>query len=127
MSRSLWFSLPLMVVTGLGFITQLAASNTLLQTIVEEDKRGRVMSFYVMAFMGTAPFGSLLAGTLAEYWGAPRTLLVGGLGCVLGGLWFLRQLPKLREEVRPIYRRMGVLPEIAVGIQEATELRVPPE
>ncbi|MDZ4657743.1 MAG: MFS transporter [Bythopirellula sp.] len=127
MSRSLWFSLPLLVVTGFGFINQLAVSNTLLQTIVDEDKRGRVMSFYVMAFMGTAPFGSLLAGTMAEWWGAPTTLIVGGIGCVLGGLWFFRLLPELREEIRPIYRQKGILPEIATGVQEATELRVPPE
>ncbi len=127
MSRSLWFSLPLLVVTGFGFINQLAVSNTLLQTIVDEDKRGRVMSFYVMAFMGTAPFGSLLAGTMAEWWGAPTTLIVGGIGCVLGGLWFFRLLPELREEIRPTYRQKGILPEIATGVQEATELRVPPE
>lgn len=127
MSRSLWLSLPLLVITGFGFINQLAVSNTLLQTIVDEDKRGRVMSFYVMAFMGTAPFGSLLAGTVAEWWGAPTTLIVGGVGCVLGALWFFRLLPELREEIRPIYRKKGILPEIATGLQEATELRVPPE
>ncbi len=127
MSRSLWISLPLLVVTGLGFITQLAVSNTLLQTIVDEDKRGRVMSYYVMAFMGTAPFGSLLAGSIAERWGAPLTLLAGGGGCIAGGIWFLRLLPDLREGLRPIYRRKGILPEIATGLQEATELRVPPE
>ncbi|WP_197530328.1 MFS transporter [Bythopirellula polymerisocia] len=127
MSRSLWLSIPLLVVTGLGFITQLAVSNTLLQTIVDEDKRGRVMSYYVMAFMGTAPFGSLLAGTIAERWGAPLTLAIGGMGCVLGGIWFFRILPELREELRPIYRKKGILPEIATGIQEATELRIPPE
>lgn len=127
LSRSLWISLPLLVFTGLGFILQLAVSNTLLQTIVDEDKRGRVMSYYVMAFMGTAPFGSLLAGSIAERWGAPLTLMLGGIGCVMGGLWFLQLLPKLREEIRPIYRRKGILPEIATGIQEATELRLPPE
>jgi MFS family permease len=122
LSRSLWLSLPILVLTGVGFITQLAVSNTLLQTIVDEDKRGRVMSYYVMAFMGTAPFGSLLAGTIAEWWGAPATLFVGGIGCMLGGLWFFRILPELREEIRPIYRKKGILPEIAVAVQEATEL-----
>jgi MFS family permease len=122
LSRSLWLSLPILVLTGVGFITQLAVSNTLLQTIVDEDKRGRVMSYYVMAFMGTAPFGSLLAGAVAEWWGAPATLFVGGIGCMLGGLWFFRILPELREEIRPIYRKKGILPEIAVAVQEATEL-----
>lgn len=127
MSRTLWISAPLLVLTGYGFINQLAVSNTLLQTIVDEDKRGRVMSFYVMAFMGTAPFGSLLAGSVAARLGAPTTLMIGGIGCVLGGLWFFRLLPELREEIRPIYRRKGILPEIATGVQEASELPVPPE
>lgn len=127
MSRSLWLSAPLLMVTGYGFINQLAVSNTLLQTIVDEDKRGRVMSFYMMAFMGTAPFGSLLAGSVAERFGAPQTLMVGGVGCVVGALWFFHLLPQLREEVRPIYRRKGILPEIATGVQKASELRVPPE
>jgi MFS family permease len=126
-SRMLWLSLLLMFITGFGFMTQMAASNTVLQTIVDEDKRGRVMSFYTMAFMGTAPFGSLLAGSVAARIGAPRTLLFGGLGCVLGALWFARSLPSLRREVRPIYARIGILPEVAEGIQKTTELGVPPE
>jgi MFS family permease len=126
-SRSLWLSLLLMVVTGLGFMVQMAASNTILQTIVDEDKRGRVMSFYTMAFMGTAPFGSLLAGSVAERIGAPQTLFFGGLCCVLGALWFARSLPSLRREVRPIYVRIGILPEVAEGIQQTSELSVPPE
>ena len=126
-SRILWLSLLLMVVTGLGFMVQMAASNTVLQTIVEEDKRGRVMSFYTMAFMGTAPFGSLLAGSIAERIGAPRTLLFGGVGCVLGAIWFARALPALRRDVRPIYVKIGILPEMAAGIQQTSELSVPPE
>jgi len=125
-SRVIWLSLLLMVVTGLGFMVQMAVSNTVLQTIVEEDKRGRVMSFYTMAFMGTAPFGSLLAGTVAERIGAPHTLLFGGIGCILGALWFAQSLPALRRDVRPIYVRIGILPEMATGIQQSTELSVPP-
>ena len=112
LSRSLWLSLLLLVVTGLGFMVQMAASNTLLQTLVEDDKRGRVMSFYTMAFMGTTPFGSLLAGSLAHRIGAPYTLLLGGLGCVAAALWFARLLPRLREGVRPLYVRLGILPEV---------------
>jgi MFS family permease len=126
-SRVLWLSLALMVVTGLGFMVQMAASNTVLQTIVEEDKRGRVMSFYTMAFMGTAPFGSLLAGSVAERIGAPHTLLFGGLGCIAGALWFAFSLPALRRDVRPIYVRIGVLPEMAASIHTTSELGVPPE
>jgi MFS family permease len=126
-SRVIWLSLPLMVVTGLGFMVQMAASNTVLQTIVEEDKRGRVMSFYTMAFMGTAPFGSLLAGSLAERIGAPRTLMFGGMGCIAGAIWFATSLPKLRRDVRPIYVKIGILPEIATGLQHTSEMSVPPE
>ena len=93
----------------------MAASNTLLQTLVEDDKRGRVMSFYTMSIMGTTPFGSLLAGSLAARIGAPRTLLLGGIGCLAAALWFASLLPKLRELVRPIYVRLGILPEIVEG------------
>jgi predicted MFS family arabinose efflux permease len=126
-SRALWLALPLMVVTGLGFMVQMAASNTLLQTIVDEDKRGRVMSFYTMAFMGTAPFGSLLAGAAAERVGAPHTLLFGGLGCIAGAVWFALSLPALRRDVRPIYVRIGILPEVAAAVHTTAELGVPPE
>jgi MFS family permease len=126
-TRRLWLSLGLMVITGLGFMVQMAASNTVLQTIVEEDKRGRVMSFYTMAFMGTAPFGSLLAGSIAEQIGAPHTLLFGGVGCILGAVWFASSLPALRRDVRPIYIKIGILPELAAGIQHTSELSVPPE
>jgi MFS family permease len=126
-SRLIWLSLLLMVATGLGFMVQMAASNTVLQTIVDEDKRGRVMSFYTMAFMGTAPFGSLLAGSVADRIGAPHTLLIGGLGCIAGAFWFALSLPKLRREVRPIYVRVGILPELATGIHHTSEMSVPPE
>ena len=110
LSRSMWIAIPLLFATGLGFMMQMATSNTLIQTLVEDDKRGRVMSFYTMAFMGTAPFGSLLAGALADRIGTPGTLLAGGVGCILGALWFARLLPGLREEVRPVYIEKGILP-----------------
>jgi len=126
-SRVIWLSLLLMVLTGLGFMVQMAVSNTILQTIVDEDKRGRVMSFYTMAFMGTAPFGSLLAGSVAERIGAPHTLLFGGIGCLLGAVWFAMTLSDLRRDVRPIYVRIGILPEVATGLQHSSELSVPPE
>ena len=126
-SRVEWLSMILMVVTGLGFMVQMATSNTIIQTIVDEDKRGRVMSFYTMAFMGTAPFGSLLAGSLAAQIGAPNTLLIGGVCCVLGAVWFQRALPRLRQFVRPIYIEKGILPEMQRGIFDTAELSVPPE
>jgi MFS family permease len=121
-SRWLALSLPLMVLTGFCMMTQMASSNTILQTIVEEDKRGRVMSFYSMAFQGAAPFGSLIAGVAASRIGAPRTLMIGGSICVLGGLWFARQLPKIRSVIRPIYRKLGIIPEVAAGMQAAAGL-----
>jgi len=125
-SKVAWVSLLLMVVTGLGFMVQTAVSNTLIQTIVDEDKRGRVMSFYTMAFMGTAPFGSLIAGYVADRIGAPHTLLIGGIGCVIGAALFYRALPRLREFVRPIYRQKGILPELHTGTNTATDLTSPP-
>ncbi len=125
-SRVIWLSLILMVVTGLGFMVQMAVSNTLIQTIVDEDKRGRVMSFYTMAFMGTAPFGSLLAGSLADRIGASNTLLMGGIGCLVGAGLFAYALPRLRGFVRPIYIQKGILPELQTGVNATAELSVPP-
>jgi MFS family permease len=114
-------SLILMVFVGLGMMMQAAATNTIIQTITDDDKRGRVMSFYTMAIMGTAPFGSLLAGTLAKIAGAPATLLFGGAASIIGALFFLRKLPELRNIVRPVYVRLGIIPELATGIQTADE------
>ncbi len=125
-SRVIWLSLVLLVITGLGFMVQMAVSNTLIQTIVEEDKRGRVMSFYTMAFMGTAPFGSLIAGSVADRIGAPNTLMFGGIGCIVGAALFYRALPRLRDFVRPIYREKGILPEIRTEVMVTSELSVPP-
>ena len=127
LSRMLWLSLLLMLITGGSMMQQMAASNTILQTIVEEDKRGRVMSFYSMAFMGMAPFGSLLAGALAGRIGAPRTLMLGGSVCLLGAAAFALYLPKVRQLVRPIYSELGIIPEIAMAVQSASALRTPPE
>jgi MFS family permease len=120
-------SLPLMAFTGFCMMTQMASSNTILQTIVQEEKRGRVMSFYAMSLQGTAPFGSLIAGAAASRIGAPRTLMIGGSICVLGGLWFYTRLPKIRVVVRPIYRKLGIIPEVAAGMQAAASLSSPPE
>src|ERR1700734_1686132 len=110
MSRTLWLSLLLMLVCGLGLMQQMAASNTIIQTIVEESKRGRVMSFYTVAFVGMAPFGSLLAGTLANWIGAPRTVMISGACCIVGALWFATRLRLVRSLIRPIYRDLGILP-----------------
>lgn len=127
LSRFFLLSLALMLITGLGMIMQMASSNTILQTIVDDDKRGRIMSFYLMAFMGTAPFGSLLAGGLASYLGAPNTLIIGGVSCFLGAILFASKLSDLRKMVLPIYVKLGIISEVVSGIQTATELAVPPE
>ncbi|MBS1859892.1 MAG: MFS transporter [Acidobacteria bacterium] len=109
-SRVFPVSMVLLLFTGYGFLQQMAASNTILQTIVAEEKRGRVMAFYSVAFQGVAPFGSLLAGAVAARIGAPETLACGGALCVLGAAWFARRLPEIRRAVRPIYVEMGILP-----------------
>jgi MFS family permease len=95
-------------------MVQLAATNTILQTIVEDHLRGRVMAFYTMAFFGTAPIGSLLAGVAADRIGAQWTIAWCGVVCVLSGLWFARRLPSLRVLVHPIYVARGILPVPAV-------------
>ena len=88
LSRALWLSMALMVLIGFGMMQVFAASNTLLQTLVPEDKQGRVMSYFMMSMFGTAPFGSLFAGALAHRIGAPHTVLVTGTCCLAGALWF---------------------------------------
>jgi MFS family permease len=120
-STSLWLSLLLLIMAGFGMMVQLAASNTILQTIVDEDKRGRVMSFYSMAFLGMAPFGSLFAGALAGSVGAAGTVVIGGIACIAGALLFAFNLRWLRLLVRPVYARLGILPEVATGMQSASE------
>jgi len=114
-------TLILMVLIGLGMMLHTASSNTILQTITEDDKRGRVMGFYTMAIMGTAPFGSLIAGFLAKTIGTQETIMIGGVSCVAGALLFLKKLPELKSIVRPVYVKMGIIPEVATGIQTASE------
>jgi MFS family permease len=116
LSRHLALSLVVLLITGFGMMQGLAASNTVIQTLVPEDKRGRVMSYYTMAFVGMAPFGSLLAGALAHRFGAPHTVMITGSACVLGGMWFTTQLRSVRKVMKPIYIEMGILP----GAEQAT-------
>jgi MFS family permease len=111
-----------LALVGLGMIVQLATSNTVLQTIVDDDKRGRVMSLYTMAVMGMAPFGSILGGALAHHIGVPTTFLLGGIVCVGGAVLFATRIRVLRPMVLPIYARKGIIPQIATGLQEASSL-----
>ena len=123
LSKWLWLSMLLLVLSGFGMMRQMAASNTILQTILEEEKRGRVMAFYAMAFAGMSPFGSLLAGTAAAKSGAPVTVVASGACCILGAFLFTRELPRIRAAIRPIYVQLGILPEVAAGIQSASRLQ----
>lgn len=109
LSHTLWLSLLLMGVVGFGMIQCASASNTVIQSLVPEDKRGRVMGYYVMAFVGAAPFGSLLAGGLAHWMGAPAAVITTGAFCVAGSLWFLLDLPKIDAIIRPFYQQQGLL------------------
>jgi MFS family permease len=109
LSRFLPFSLFTMLFVGLGTILQIAGSNTFLQTIVEDDKRGRLMSLYTMSFLGMIPVGNLLGGILANRIGAPNTLIIDGIVCILGSIFFSRQLPALRTIMRPIYEQKGII------------------
>ncbi len=124
LSHVFWLSMLMVMVTGMGMMQGMAASNTIIQTLITEDIRGRVMSYYTMAFVGMAPFGSLLAGSMAHaiptmpLWlvggtplsGAQWTVILNGVVVVLGAGWFVTQLPAIRVVVRPIYREMGIIP-----------------
>jgi MFS family permease len=113
-TRSIAVACVLLAFVGAGFMMQLAGTNTFLQTIVEERLRGRVMSFYTMAFFGTVPIGSLIGGAVAERVGAPVTIAMSGAVCLLAGAWFASRLPTIRALVRPVYREMGILTVPAV-------------
>jgi MFS family permease len=119
LSRWLWLSMVLMLICGFGMMQQMAASNTIIQTIVEDNKRGRVMSFYTVAFVGMAPFGSLLAGELANRLGAPYTVMFSGACCIMGAAWFATRLRGIRDFIRPIYRDLGILPPVNAVIQDS--------
>lgn len=126
-SKSLAVSMAVLVITGFGVMAHMAASNIILQTIVDDDKRGRVMSFYTMAFIGTAPIGSLLSGIMASRMGASNTLIVCAVLCLAASVIFAGKLPAIRLAIRPIYVKMGIIPEVASGLNAVNELSRPPE
>lgn len=120
-SRSFILSMIMMLFAGTGMILHIASTNTLLQTISEENKRGRVMGFYGVAFRGMSPFGSLIVGSLGSTIGAPATLTLSGIVCITGAVIFKLKLPGIRQKIKPIYENLGILPQIAYGVQSATE------
>lgn len=111
LSRSLWLSVALMAAAGYGLMYQVVATNTIVQTIVDDDKRGRVMSYYTIALLGSAPIGSLLGGALADRVGVPATFVVAGVACLLTAVWFYQQLPAIRAAMRPRYVELGIIQE----------------
>jgi MFS family permease len=119
-SHVLWLSLAVLPLVGAGMMITMASANTIIQTVVDEELRGRVMAFYTMAFLGTAPIGSLLAGVAASRIGAQRTVLLGGIACIAAALWFGTRLPRFRQLVRPIYIERGIIVAAETDGQRAT-------
>jgi MFS family permease len=111
LSHWFWVSVPLMAITGYGLMTQIVASNTIIQTIVDDNKRGRVMAFYTMALQGSMPIGSLISGALAARIGAPASLIASGILCLFLTLWFWRKLPEMKRIVTPRYVELGIVSE----------------
>jgi MFS family permease len=114
-----WLSLVLMLVTGFGMMQGMTASNTIIQTLVPEDKRGRVMSYYTIAFVGMAPFGSLLAGLLGHATSPQRTVMISGAACIAGALLFWMRMNAIRREMRPVYEELGIIqPRVPAIVEE---------
>jgi MFS family permease len=122
LSRVLWLSIIALVCAGFGMMVMMAAANTFLQTVAEENKRGRIVSMYTMSYIGMAPFGSLLAGAIAQRLSATFTIALGGVTVMIAAALFAHQIPQFRELVRPIYRELGIIPEVAQGLEAATQL-----
>ena len=120
-------SLPLLTLIGVSLVVQMASANTVLQTIVDDDKRGRVMALFAMSFLGVAPFGSLLGGAVATWIGAPATVAIAGVMCLAIAATFALWLPKLRPLIRPIYQTKGILPQVAEAMRETEAISLPIE
>lgn len=108
-AHTLWVACALLAVVGAGFMIHLAGTNTILQTVVDEHMRGRVMAFYTMAFFGTVPLGSLVGGALAERFGSAVTVRLSGIVCVIAGVWFASRLRAIHTAVHPVYVERGIL------------------
>lgn len=123
LSRSAVLSAAILVVAGAALLTTTASINTVLQTLVEEEVRGRVMSLYTVAFIGGGSVGGVVGGGVARIVGAPIAVAMAGAGCLVLSAWFTRLLPGLRALVRPIYREKGIIPELATGVSGASTPR----
>jgi MFS family permease len=129
-SRHLWLSLMILPVGGWGMMTCFASANTIIQTLVDDKVRGRVMALFGMAVLGMAPFGALIAGQLAKFLGtvdhpivgASRTLLFAGGVLLVAAAWYLTQLPAVRRAARPVYIQRGILPAVAEGLRGADDV-----
>jgi len=122
LSHNLALSVVMLLVTGFAMMQHMASSNTILQTISNPAMRGRVMSYYTMAFMGMTPFGSLFGGAIASRFGAPRALAISGIICIAAaGIYFLF-LPSIRRALRPIYTELGILPKVIQAVDSASTL-----
>jgi MFS family permease len=124
LSRHLWLSLAIAPIAGFGMLANFASANTLLQTLADDDKRGRVMSLFTVAFIGVAPFGNLLAGFAAKHFGggiagASQAVAVAGVIVIVGAAFFAAMLPAIRKIIRPIYLRKGIIREVATGLGNA--------
>jgi len=105
-SRWLPLSLGCLTIMGIGGVLLMASSNTLVQTLVDDDKRGRVMSIFSMAFTGTMPVGNLLVGFLAGRWGTTVTLMASGAICIVIAGFFFRAIPRLRAAAAPVLAKL---------------------
>lgn len=121
-SRNIYLSMILMMLTGLGMMLQIATSNTLVQTLVQNEKRGRVMSLYTMAFMGTAPFGSLMAGSIAKHIGTPNTLIISGVACIFGGLYYASKIKQIKKITSPVFQNLGFVPSKKAELEIEEEI-----
>jgi predicted MFS family arabinose efflux permease len=103
------FALPLLAIVGFGILVSSVSVNMILQTIVDDDKRGRVMSLYTVAFLGMSPFGAVAAGALADWIGVAATLTGGGLCCVLAGIYLAHKRALICAQILPIYEKLGIV------------------
>lgn len=125
--RYFWLGVALLLPVGFCMMTQMAASNTLIQSMIPNSLRGRVMAVYSMMFMGMAPIGALLAGAVAGWVGATTTVAIGGAFCLVAGLIFLNQLPHFREQVRSMIRAQDIVPvpPVATPVELAEPVNQP--